>query len=207
MRRDELSELHFITPHSNLPTLLQYGIQSHRRAEIGRKKGIIQPASIAMSEVQDIRKDIRVPEGRELHEYANLYLCARNPMMFKRHSQHLDLCVLRVNTAVLDIEGAVVTDRNAAARICRFAPAPEGLAIVDGEMVFATDWRHPDDPIAYARHRTIKCAEVLIPKEVPPTHIFGIYVSCEAVSEVVNSMALQLPVTINGSLFFSEERL
>ena len=55
MRRDELTELHFITPHANLTDLLKYGIQSHRRAAVGHSKGILQAASIAMTEVQDIR--------------------------------------------------------------------------------------------------------------------------------------------------------
>jgi len=110
MKREELEELHFITLHSNLPTLLKYGIQSHRRAEIGRRRKILEAGSVAMQEVQDIREGVRVPEGLELHEYANLYLCARNPMMYKRHARHLEICVLRVSTDVLDMEGAVVTE-------------------------------------------------------------------------------------------------
>jgi hypothetical protein len=204
MKREELTELHFITLHSNLPTLLQYGIQSHRRAEVGRRKGILQPASVAMQEIQDIREGVSVPGGRELHEYANLYLCARNPMMFKRKELHLELCVLRVDTGVLDIAGAVVTDMNAAKRICRFAPAPEGLIHVNHEMVFAQDWRHPGDPIAYDRHKAIKCAEVLIPDRVPPVYIMGAYVSCEEVAAVVTGIAPQLAVSIDGNLFFYE---
>lgn len=55
MRRDELTELHYITPSANLPTILRYGIHSHRRAEVGRSKGILQPVSIAMQDVRDIR--------------------------------------------------------------------------------------------------------------------------------------------------------
>lgn len=205
MKREELTELHFITPHANLPTLLQYGIQSHRRAEIGRRKGILQPASVAMQEVQDIREGVRVPGGRELHEYANLYLCARNPMMFKRQERHRELCILRIDTAVLDIEGAVITDMNAAKRICRFAPAPDGLIHIDRGMVFAEDWRHPGDPIAYDRHKAIKCAEALIPDKVPPVYIIGAYVSCVEVAALVNELARAFPVTIDGHLFFYEE--
>ncbi len=207
MRREELTELHFITPHTNLPTLLQYGIQSHRRAEVGRRKGILQPASVAMQEVQEIRNGVHVPGGRELHEYANLYLCARNPMMFVRKERHLELCVLRVSTDVLDIEGAIITDMNAAKRICRFAPAPDGLVNVDREMVFAQDWRHPGDLIAYDRHKAIKCAEVLIPDKVPPVYIMGAYVSCKEIAAVVNRIAPQLSVSINGHLFFYGEEL
>lgn len=205
MRRDEITELHFITPHANLPDLLKHGIQSHRRAAVGRRKGLLQAVSIAMTEVQDIREGVRVPGGRELHEYANLYFCARNPMMFKRHDRHLEMCVLQIDAAVLDILGAIVTDMNAAKRIRRFAPASDGLVHVDRELVFAEDWRHPDDPIAYDRHKAIKCAEVLIPDKVPPVCIKGVYVSCAAAATIVNEIAPQLTVTINGHLFFYEE--
>lgn len=204
MKRDELKELHFITLQVNLLDLLKHGIQSHRRAAVGRRKGILQAVSIAMPEVQDIREGVQVPGGRELHEYANLYFCARNPMMFKRHDSHLELCVLQIDTAVLDREGAIVTDMNAAMRISRFASASDGLMHVDREMVFAEDWRHPGDPITYDRHKAIKCAEVLIPDKVPPVYIKGVYVSCIAAAAGVTEIAPQLPVTINEHLFFYE---
>lgn len=41
-----------------------------------------------------------------MHEYVNLYICAPNPMMLKRRDQHLKLCVLRVDTAVLETASA-----------------------------------------------------------------------------------------------------
>ena len=157
-----------------------------------------------MPEVQNIRDGVRVPGGQELHRYANLYFCARNPMMFKRKEQHLDLCVLRVDTAVLDIEGVIITDMNASKSICRFAAAPDGIAIVNCEKVFAEDWRHMNDSVAYERHKAMKCAEALIPKQVPVVHIVGAYVSCLEVIGVVKTLAPQLPVTINGHLFFYE---
>ena len=205
MRREELTELHFITPHSNLTSLLQYGIQSHRRAEIGRRKGLLQAASIAMQEVQDIREGVRVPGGWELHDYANLYLCARNPMMFKRKDSHAELCVLRIAPTVLEIEGAIVTDRNAAARICRFWNAPAGLANINREMVFADDWRHSNDPISFTNHRAVKCVEALIPNCVPPQYILGAYVSCAETAAAIKEIAPDLSIDINQKLFFREE--
>ena len=35
-------------------------------------------------------------------------------MLFRRQNQHLTLCVLQVSTDVLDLEGVIVTDANAA---------------------------------------------------------------------------------------------
>ena len=207
MRREELTELHFITSCENLPTLLQHGIQSHRRAAVGRRKGLVNPVSVAMSEVQDIREGVLVPGGRELHEYANLYFCARNPMMFKLKERHLELCVLRIDCAVLDIAKAVVTDMNAAKSICRFAPASTGLLHINREMVFAEDWRRPGDLIAYARHKAIKCAEALIPDQVLPIHIMGAYVSCAEAAARVNTIAPALFTMIDSHLFFYEASL
>jgi hypothetical protein len=68
----------------------------------------------------------------------------------------------------LDIEGVIVTDRNAAASIASFRRPAAGLALVDREQVFADDWRHPGDELEYYRHRSIKCAEVLVPIEYLP---------------------------------------
>jgi hypothetical protein len=199
MRREELIELHYITPIENLPSILKWGIQSHRRASK------VQHATIALQDIQDIRKNVRVPGGRELHEYANLYICARNPMMHRRKEQHRDICVLRIAPAALDIEGAIITDRNAATRIVRFAPSPDGLANVNRDLVFAEDWRHPFDQIAYKNHRAVKCAEVLIPDRVPPVYILGACVSCVDTQTRVKILVPDLDLVVDAHIFFCEE--
>ena len=51
----------------------------------------IKHSSVAMSEIQGRRDLVMVPNGRSLHEYANLYFDPRNPMMFKRRNE--DICV------------------------------------------------------------------------------------------------------------------
>lgn len=78
MQRNELSELHFITPILNISSILTHGILSHTLAKkIGHH-------SIAMQEVQDRRKKVTIPGGKLLHDYANLYICARNPMLLHK---------------------------------------------------------------------------------------------------------------------------
>ena len=110
-----------------------------------------------------------VPGGRPLHEYVNLYICARNPMMFKLKGEHGALCILRVSTDVLDLPDVVVTDRNAASEYVRFGPAPAALSLVDRELVFARYWVH-GDLIEEWRRKSIKCAEVLVPDRVDAMH-------------------------------------
>lgn len=114
MRRDELKELQFIAPIDNLASLLERGILSHN----AMKK--VKHVSVAMQAVQDLRAKKVVPGGKALHDYANLYVCARNPMMFLRRGAHQELCVLSVSTGVLDVPGTVDSDQNASSNYVRF---------------------------------------------------------------------------------------
>jgi hypothetical protein len=152
MERDDLTELHYITPISNLGSILKHGVLSHQRAQA------FNPASVAMQEVQDLRAGRRVPGGLPLHEYANLYICARNPMLFKRLSSRNEICVLSLRPTVLDLEGVVVTDQNAASKYVRFGAGSAGLAIVDRARTFAEYWTDPDYIEQY-RRKAAKCAE------------------------------------------------
>ncbi|MGH7966789.1 MAG: DUF4433 domain-containing protein [Candidatus Binatia bacterium] len=196
MTREELDELHYITPISNVPSILEYGLLSHK----GVSK--LSHQSVAMSEIQDRRRKVVVPNARPLHEYVNLYICARNPMLSKRQAEHHTLCVLRVSPTVLDIPGVVIADRNASSDYARFAAAPRGLALVDRELVFAEWWKHPDDLIEEWRHKSIKCAEVLVPDHVAASYITGAYVSGTTGQTAFLAVAAGLAVTLNSYMFF-----
>jgi hypothetical protein len=154
-----------------------------------------------MNEIQDRRAEVTVPSGKKLHEYVNLYICARNPMMYKRQAQHQELCVLRISPNVIDLPGVVITDGNASGDYVRFSAAPRGLAIVDRDWTFADDWRDPD-PIQYFRKKAAKCAEVLVPDKVKPNYITGVYVSCQAAMNQFQMLSTGLSVEINSHLFF-----
>lgn len=195
MRRSELRELHFITKIDNLASILRQGILSNERV---KRVGHI---SIADPTIQQRRASVVVPRGRPLHEYANLYICGRNPMLYKRRNQHRDLCVLRVSTEVLDLPGVVVTDANASSDYVRFSAAPNGLHIVDRESTFAEDWTDQEQ-IVYFRKKSAKCAEVLIPDRIAPKYIVGCYVSCVEAQARVIAINSDLSVTVDPHLFF-----
>jgi hypothetical protein len=195
MERHELTELHYITPIVNVPSILRMGILSHSRAKR------IEHQSVAMNAIQDRRANVTVPGGRKLHEYVNLYICARNPMMYKRQAQFKELCVLRISTDVIDLPGVVVTDGNASGDYVRFSAAPKGLAIVNRDWTFADDWRDPDQ-IQYFRKKAAKCAEVLVPDKVEPAYITGAYVACQGAQAVLEGLAKGVAVEINSHLFF-----
>lgn len=195
MRRDELDELHYIAPLSNVSSICRLGILSHQSAEK------IAHNSVAMQEIQDRRAKVVVPGGRRLHEYVNLYVCARNPMLYKRQAQHAELCVLRISPEVLNLPGVVVTDANASSPYVRFAIAPGGLNIVNRERTFAEYWTDPD-PVQYYRRKSAKCAEVLVPGRLDPQFLMGAYVSCEESFARLNELAVALSVAIDRHLFF-----
>jgi len=195
MERHELTELHYITPIANVPSILEKGILSHNQAKQ------VHHESVAMNEIQDRRAKVTVPGGRKLHEYVNLYICARNPMMYKRQAQFKELCILRVRPHVIDLPGVVITDGNASGDYVRFSAAPKGLAIVDRDLTFADDWRDPDR-IQYFRKKAAKCAEVLVPDKVNPADITGAYVACDEAKTALECLVKDITVEINSHLFF-----
>jgi hypothetical protein len=198
MDRSDLEELHYITPAANVPSILTLGILSHRRA------ASIQHSSVAMAEIQDLRRRVQVPGGRPLHDYANLYLHARNPMMYKRRADHASITVLKIAPDVLDLPGVVIASGNASSAYTRFAESPRGLDHLDRDLVFARSW-WAEDEIDYFRRKSAICAELLVPERLPSELIRGAFASCEEAALAVRSLAPGLAVEVRPGLFFQGE--
>ena len=195
MNRASLDELHYIAHFNNLPSILQTGILSHTRAATHI------PTSVASQDVQDRRAGRRVPGGRRLHNYANLYFTAPNPMMYVLRNHHSDLAVLTVSTTVLDIPGTVLADGNAASDPTAFYESPGGLSNLDEKAIFASDWTD-QDIFEYWYKKRVKCAEVLVPDEVPADFITGAYVSSQGNIARFHALGLGINARVNTSLFF-----
>ncbi len=86
-------------------------------------------------------------------------------MMYCRLHLRETLAVVRVNPAVLDLLGAVITDLNAATSGAAFYESPGGLAQLDEERVYTDDWRDPN-PWIQVRQKQQRQAEVLVPHNV-----------------------------------------
>lgn len=196
MNRADISELHYITPIENVPSILEHGILANRR--VAR----LPHRSIAMEEIQDRRRNKRIPGARQLHEYANLYFDAHNPMLSKRRSQNDSICVLRVAPTALDLPDVIVADRNAASDYVRFYAAAEGVRALDQELVFARFWLNRDDPFDEIRRKSIKCAEVLVPDKVEPGLVIGAYVANVTALRTFQALNTGLPAAINSGMFF-----
>jgi hypothetical protein len=189
-----VTEFQCIMPLENIPSVLKHGILSNERA------AKIVHKSVAMEPVQDRRDDKQVIGGLKLHQYANLYFHARNPMMYSRKEQAADLCVLRVSTAILKLDGVVIADRNAAGGWARFLDASQ-WSLLDFDRIYALDWRD-SDKFEYFDRKTRKCAEVLVPHVVGPRFLTGAWVVDQATAKRLAELGFGLRIDIDPVLFF-----
>lgn len=196
MKRDEITELYFIAAIANIPSIIQHGILSHKLA------GRIDHHSVAMPEIQEGRKNKQITGARTLHDYANLYFDAHNPMLSRLRAHNNDICILRVEAEVLDLPGVIMADRNAASDWVRFSRVVEGLQTIDRERVFARYWTHSQDVYDEMSHKSEKCAEVLIPDRVMPCYFVGAYVANGVALVQFQQLNIGLPVSIRSDIFF-----
>jgi hypothetical protein len=197
MKKSDITELHFITYISNVPSILQVGIIS--RNAVIRKN--VKFEDVSEPGVQDRRTGKKISgTSKELHDYANLYFDAHNPMLSARRSENNKICVLRINKNVLDLKGIIVTDMNAA-RDCRFMPLEEGLSVLDHDKVYMINWKDPNNSINEYRQAGIKCAEILVPECVESRYIIGAYVANRIALDAFKQIS-DLEVIINNVLFF-----
>lgn len=138
-----------------------------------------------------------------LHDYANLYFNPRNPMMYYliNHKNLDDLCIICVNKRVLDLEGTVVSDRNAASELAAFESVDKGKRYINFSKVFAKYWTS-DNPLEQYENKQIQCAEVLVLNKVPVEYLIGVIVCTQKAKIKVEKLNLGIKVAINKRLFF-----
>ena len=196
MERADIEELYYITPITNVVSIMQDGILSN---ELSKK---LRHKSVAMEEMQDKRKIKRIPGARRLHEYANLYFDAHNPMLSKLRDQNDRICILRVNASVLDLPDVIISDRNAASDWARFNNVIDGLAALDKDKIYASYWTNANNQYDLWENKSIKCAEVLMPDTVEPKYIVGAYVANQTALKAFQQFSIQLTVSIRSDIFF-----
>lgn len=184
-----------IMPIRNIASVLGHGIVCYDKIKQ------IAHYSIAMPEVQKRREMVQIPNGFSLHKYANLYFSYANPMLYLRREQAETLCILAVSSLVLDMEGTLVSDRNAAVGLARFYTPLEGMERLDFSRIHARFWTN-DDPIVQRANKAIKCAEVLVPDCVPATYIEGAYVVNENARVAMEQQGFSQRIHVNSGVFF-----
>lgn len=184
-----------IMPIENIPSVIKNGILSYDKASS------VAHTSVAMSRVQARRERVHIPNGGNLHSYANLYFTYHNPMMYKRREQAYSLCVLVIDPAVIYSDGCVLSDRNAAADLVKFFTPEIGLDKIDFDLVFAEDW-NDTNPYKLSANRAVKCAEILIPSCVAYNYIVGAYVVNQEAKQHLINLGFDKKIIIQPDVFY-----
>lgn len=179
----------------NVPSIIKNGLLSNENASK------IKHVSIAMKEVQERRDNIIIPNGMALHKYANAYFDFRNPMLYKLKDLNEDICILKFDCSILDIDGAIVSDRNASSNYACFDTPMIGLKEIDFDMVFSNDWTD-DIPYEYYRKKSIKCAEVLVPHCIPYNFVVAACVYSDNAKTRLIKTGFDKTVYVKPELFF-----
>jgi hypothetical protein len=193
-------ELHYIVAIANIPSILEQGILSNE------KVSRISHVSVARDEVQERRDKKRIPKGLPLHAYVNLYLNARNPMLYYLLRNALDdLCVLIIESSVIASPGVVIADRNASSDYVTFCSPSEAMQKLDFNRIYSRYWTHPDDPIEELIHKSIICAEVLVPHVVVAKYITGAYVASNNSRDHILREGFDREVVVKPDMFFNRQ--
>lgn len=179
----------------NIPSIMQRGLLSNVGAST------IEHTSIAMQEIQDRRDAVIIPNGMPLHKYANVYFDPKNPMLYKRKGENENICILKFDRSILDIEGAIVSDRNASSAYASFYSPKDGLNEIDFRLVFSTNWLD-EDQYEYFRKKSIKCAEVLIPFCIPYDYVVSAAVYSETAKEKLTKAGFDRTIYVDPKFFF-----
>lgn len=174
---------------------MKRGLLSNERANR------VSHVSIAMNEVQERRELVRVPNGLRLHQYANLYFDPRNPMLSRKRSQNEEICVLKFDRSVLDLNDVIVSDKNASSAYAAFYSPSVGLENIDFNLVYAQYWTD-SDYYAQCRKKSIKCAEVLVPRFIPYEYVICAAVINEQTAERLKDLGFDREIIVEPRVFF-----
>jgi len=182
--------LYYITSACNVRSIVKLGILS--RAGVERLG--LQCHDISDQEVQRWRERVEPISGRSLHEYANLYLNPRNPMLSARRSLRDQLVILEVSANVLDHHEHLFTDGNAASKDTVFSRERKVVESSE-EALRAVFWDDCED----GKRR--RCAEVLVYPRVEPSFLVGALCASTQLVPVLQTEC-PFPVTLDPATFF-----
>ena len=148
------------------------------------------------------RENKKIPGAGYLHDYANLYFDAHNAMLSKLRKRNQEICILRISPKVLDISGVIISDRNASSGYVRFDSVGTGLRSIDKDMLYSRYWTHPEDIFLEWQHKSIKCAEALVPDKVGREYIIGAYVINQEVGDYFERNKIDLQICVKSDIFF-----
>tara|TARA_Y100001933_G_scaffold169503_1_gene167653 strand:+ start:532 stop:1863 length:1332 start_codon:yes stop_codon:yes gene_type:complete len=205
---ESIFDFFYIIHIDNIKGILESGILSHN--EVASK--CIDRNDISMSDVQERRKanakfSAFVGDGRNLHDFANLYLNPTNAMIgnliFSRGLKD-KIAILKISAQpLLAQSGWVVSDGNAASGATNFYAKDQLSDDIMREIVRGTKRDTAESPEENKRR---KMAEFLYPKSIPPECISSI--TCisasvqSGINDIVKSLGQSKQVIIDSNMFY-----
>lgn len=229
IKKESIQECYYLTHIENIPSILQKGILSHRRvSKLQARTSCINISNQEVQERRDRKVVQRVDENKKplnLHRFVNLYLNPNNAMILAIY-QHQGvpskkLCILRISVEILNRGDVILTDQNAATNIAHFYPSTNfclnedyTYCLSSSTAVGYKDVQHLDffrgkgsGQISAVR-KQIRQAEVLVPYQIDPSYIVGVFVSCDEALYTIrailagNQLREDLSITVHPSIFF-----
>ena len=195
VKKTNQTGLYNIQAIENVPSIMLRGLLSNERADQ------IRHVSIAMEEVQERRNNIKIPNGLELHQYANVYFDPHNPMLSARRDRNEELCILKFDYHILDIPGTIISDMNASSAYAGFYSPEIGLEMIDFDLVYSRYWVD-NDYFEQMRKKSIKCAEVLVPYSIPYEYVVCAAVVNSVAADKLMNVGFDKPIEIEPRVFF-----
>lgn len=195
------ASFYYISDLSNLASILGRGIYSHQ--QVARRK--IASNTVYDENVVARRSRISTGDKRSLHEYANLYFNPRNPMLYRvKVYEGRDVVVFQVNGEIVNRNGVLLADGNAAANATNFHPVDANMLRNIRQQVDIESWNDDDEFVKKENARRIM-AECLVPVHVAPAMIEAVHVGDKHSAEKVMFMLASagVPVIVNPHMFFS----
>jgi len=170
MKAGDIRYLFYITHIDNVASIVERGLLSH--GEVERQQVPFTP--IYDESIVGRRREKSTPQGKSLWDYANVYFQPRNPMMYRViHEKNIDsLAVVAVRAAIMQAEGVIITDGNAANAPTKFFDYVEGMKAISANWkTIQNDWWSAEDG---SKRRIM--AECLVPGQIDREYIEAVYV-------------------------------
>lgn len=179
-----------LTHKSNIHSIIKNGILNHSDAY----QSDVVPIDISDPGAQQWRDRTEPLYKRKIHDYANLYINPRNPMLYARKELQVDLCLVEISLSVLAENQYLMTDGNAASHDTKFYSSASSLELLPWDVLRAGYWNDLPDG------KRKRCAEVLVYPKIPPKFIVRIHCYSNSTLDLLYDCGQDILVTKN--LFF-----
>lgn len=178
MANFSFSDVHTVdhmTHINNLESILANGLLPH-----GNTK---QKVDISNQAVNQRRNNVEPIYGKKIHDYVPFYFNPRNAMMYKNKEEHL--VILGFNKKLLDSDGALFTNGNAARKDTVFSNKKYFLNEFCWDDIFSERWFNYGECNEFIKSKMM--SELLIPNQVNVDMLDVIYCKSEQSKEAIQN--------------------